>query len=59
MGRLGVPVIAEFTTPDPRTVVVLIIDGEGQGSVGETHVTPPGIGPDGVPRTAVVEAVIG
>lgn len=59
MGRLGVPVIAEFTTPDPRTVVVQIIDGEGQGSVVETHVTPPGIGPDGVPRTAVVEAVIG
>lgn len=59
MGRLGVPVIAEFTTPDPRTVVMQIIDGEGQGSVVETHVTPPGIGPDGVPRTAVVEAVIG
>lgn len=59
MGRLGVPVIAEFTTPDPRTVVMQIIDGEGQGSVVETHVTPLGIGPDGVPRTAVVEAVIG
>jgi Domain of unknown function (DUF5914) len=27
MGRPGVPVIAEFTTPDPRTVVMQIIDG--------------------------------
>jgi Domain of unknown function (DUF5914)/Rieske [2Fe-2S] domain len=30
IGRLGVPVIAEFTTPGPRTVVMRIIDGEGQ-----------------------------
>jgi hypothetical protein len=34
------PVIAEFTTLDPRTVVMQIMDGEGQGSVVETHVTP-------------------
>lgn len=58
IGRLGVPVIAEFTTPDPRTVVMRIIDGEGQGSVVETHATPVGPGRDGLPRTAVVEAVI-
>lgn len=58
LGRLGVPVIAEFTAPGPRTVVMRIIDGEGQGSVVETHATPLGLGPDGRPRTAVVEAVI-
>jgi len=58
MGRLGVPVIAEFTTPEPRTVVMHIVDGEGRGSVVETHVTPLGAGPDGRPRSAVVEAVI-
>ena len=58
IGRLGVPVIAEFTTPGPRTVVMRIVDGEGQGSVVETHATPLGAGRDGLPRTAVVEAVI-
>lgn len=58
IGRLGVPVIAEFTTPGPRTVVMRILEGEGQGSVVETHATPLGRGRDGLPRTAVVEAVI-
>ncbi len=58
IGRLGVPVIAEFTTPGPRTVSMRIVEGEGQGSVVETHATPLGVGPDGRPRTAVVEAVI-
>ncbi|MET7768304.1 DUF5914 domain-containing protein [Nocardia sp. NPDC005366] len=56
--RLGVPVEAEFTCPDPRTVVMRIISGEGAGSVVETHATPMGSGPDGRSRTAVVEAVI-
>jgi hypothetical protein len=58
MGRFGVPVIAEFTCPGPRIVVMRIIDGEGEGSVVETHGTPVGRGRDGLPRTAVVEAVI-
>jgi hypothetical protein len=58
MGRLGVPVVAEFTSPEPRTVVMRIVDGEGSGSVVETHATPLGPGPDGLPRTAVLEAVI-
>ncbi|MFN8033156.1 MAG: DUF5914 domain-containing protein [Mycobacterium sp.] len=58
MGRIGVPVIAEFTTPEPRTIVMRIVDGEGTGSVVETHATPIGPGPDGRPRTAVIEAVI-
>ncbi|MGV0851151.1 DUF5914 domain-containing protein [Mycolicibacterium phlei] len=58
IGRIGIPVIAEFTTPEPRTIVMRIVDGEGAGSVVETHATPLGPGPDGAPRTAVIEAVI-
>ncbi|SPM37714.1 methylesterase [Mycobacterium rhizamassiliense] len=58
MGRFGVPVIAEFTTPEARTVVMRIIEGEGTGSVVETHATPIGLGPDGRPRVAVIEATI-
>nr|WP_246462083.1 DUF5914 domain-containing protein [Nocardia transvalensis] len=56
--RLGVPVEAEFTCPDPRTIVMRIVSGEGVGSIVETHATPAGSGPDGRPRTTVVEAVI-
>ncbi|MFE9680427.1 DUF5914 domain-containing protein [Streptomyces sp. NPDC006285] len=57
-GRLVVPVRAVFTAPEPRTVVMHITEGEGRGSVVETHATP--LGPDdrGRPRTAVVEAVV-
>lgn len=58
MGRVGVPVIAEFTAPEPRTIVMHIVEGEGVGSVVETHATPIGIGHDGRPRTAVIEATI-
>src|SRR6201999_4201683 len=58
VGRLGVPVVAEFTSPEPRTVVMRIVDGEGAGSVVETHATPVGPGPDGLPRSAVIEAVV-
>jgi hypothetical protein len=57
-GRLGVPVIAEFISPERRTIVMRIVDGEGTGSVVETHATPLGPGPDGRPRTAVIEAVV-
>ena len=39
---LGVPVRAEFSCPGPRTVVMRITDGEGAGSVVETHATPRG-----------------
>ncbi|GAA3221678.1 DUF5914 domain-containing protein [Pseudonocardia petroleophila] len=56
--RLGVPVKAEFTCPDPRTITMEIVDGEGSGSVVETHATPLRPGPDGRPRTAVIEAVV-
>ncbi|MFG2386135.1 DUF5914 domain-containing protein [Streptomyces avermitilis] len=57
-GRLVVPVRAVFAAPEPRTVVMRIAEGEGRGSVVETHATP--LGPDdrGRPRTAVVEAVV-
>ncbi|UUY46126.1 Rieske (2Fe-2S) protein [Streptomyces yangpuensis] len=57
-GRLVVPVRAVFTAPGPRTVVMRITEGEGAGSVVETHATP--LGPDelGRPRTAVIEAVV-
>jgi len=58
LGGFGVPVIAEFTTPEPRTIVMRIVDGEGTGSVVETHATPMGPGQDGRPRTAVIEAVV-
>ncbi len=57
-GRLVVPVRAEFTAPEPRTVVMRITDGEGATSVVETHATPlTGAGGER-PRTAVVEAVV-
>lgn len=54
----GVPVRAEFACPDARTIVMTIVDGEGTGSVVETHATPLGYGPDGRPRTMMVEATI-
>ncbi|MGW9307469.1 DUF5914 domain-containing protein [Saccharomonospora azurea] len=56
--RFGVPVVAEFTCPEPRTVLMRIVSGEGEGSVVETHATPLGPGPDGRPRSAVIEAVV-
>ena len=54
----GVPVRAEFTCPDSRTIVMHITEGEGTGSVVETHATPLGLGPDDRPRTMVTEATI-
>ncbi|PRY02241.1 DUF5914 domain-containing protein [Allonocardiopsis opalescens] len=57
-GRLGVPVRAAFSCPEPRTVVMRIIEGEGEGSVVETHATPLGTDRGGVPRTAMIEATV-
>ncbi|MET9622335.1 DUF5914 domain-containing protein [Streptomyces sp. NPDC006464] len=57
-GRAVVPVRAAFSAPEPRTVVMRIVAGEGEGSVVETHATPltePGAAR---PRTAVIEAVV-
>jgi isorenieratene synthase len=52
-GRFGFPVTATFHSPEPRTIVMTIVDGEGAGSVVETHATPiePG-------RTRLVEATL-
>ncbi|MDT5233174.1 MAG: hypothetical protein QOE94_3659 [Mycobacterium sp.] len=50
------PVIAEFTSPGPRTIFMRIVDGEGSGSLVETHATPLGPDRDGRPRTAVLES---
>ncbi|WP_010468097.1 DUF5914 domain-containing protein [Streptomyces somaliensis] len=57
-GRLVVPVRAEFTAPGPRTVVMRITEGEGAGSVVETHATPLTAPGSPRPTTAVVEAVV-
>ncbi|MGV9290815.1 DUF5914 domain-containing protein [Streptomyces sp. NPDC003719] len=56
--RLVVPVRAEFTAPEPRTVVMHITEGEGRTSVVETHATPLTAAGADRPRTAVVEAVV-
>jgi nitrite reductase/ring-hydroxylating ferredoxin subunit len=58
VGRVGVPTVAEFTSPEARTIVMRILDGEGYGSVVETHATPIGLDSVGRARTAVIEAVI-
>ncbi len=52
-GPLVMEVDARFHCPDRRTIVMTITDGDGVGSVVETHATPLGGG-----RTAVVEATI-
>jgi isorenieratene synthase len=53
VGRLCAETDATFHSPEPRTIVMTIVEGEGKGSVVETHATPiePG-------RTAVVEATL-
>jgi isorenieratene synthase len=52
-GRLGMEVDARFHCPEPRTIVMTIVGGEGVGSVVETHATPiePG-------RSLVTEATL-
>jgi len=40
LGRLAVEVDARFHCPDPRTIVMTIVQGDGVGSVVETHATP-------------------
>ncbi len=52
-GPVGVEVDARFDCPDPRTIVMTILAGDGVGSLVETHATPVGPG-----RTAIIEAVI-
>jgi len=52
-GPLAVEVDAHFHCPDPRSIVMTIVGGDGLGSVVETHATPvrPGM-------TAVVELTL-
>jgi len=56
--RLGVPVRAEFACPDARTIVMTITEGEGAGSVVETHATPLGPDPTGRPVTMMTELTV-
>jgi len=53
VGRLGIEVDARFACPDRRTIAMTIVDGEGTGSVVETHATPLDDG-----RTAIIEATL-
>lgn len=39
-GRFAVEVDARFHCPEPRTIVMTIVEGDGAGSVVETHATP-------------------
>lgn len=56
--RLGVPVRAEFVCPDRRTIVMRIIEGEGIGSVVETHATPITAAGSTDPITVMTEVTI-
>ncbi|MET3807700.1 phenylpropionate dioxygenase-like ring-hydroxylating dioxygenase large terminal subunit [Nakamurella sp. UYEF19] len=59
LGRTwGVPVRAEFFCPDTRSIVMLIVEGEGARSVVETHATPVGVDEQGRPITIITEATI-
>lgn len=51
--RVAIEVDARFDCPDPRTIVMTIVAGDGQGSVVETHATPIADG-----RTAVIETTL-
>jgi isorenieratene synthase len=52
-GNVGMEVDARFHCPEPNTICMTIVAGEGVGSVVETHATPiePG-------RTAIIEATL-
>lgn len=56
--RVVVPVLVSFSCPEPRTVVMHILDGEGAGSVVETHAVPLAADDAGYPRTAVIEVTM-
>lgn len=53
LGPLAMEVDARFDCPDPRTIVMTILRGDGVGSVVETHATPIDEG-----RSAVIEATL-
>jgi len=52
-GPLAMEVDARFHCPDPRSIVMTIVRGDGLGSVVETHATPLAEG-----RTAIVELTL-
>jgi isorenieratene synthase len=52
-GPVCVEVDCTFHSPEPNTIVMTIVGGDGAGSVVETHASP--IGPS---RTAIVEATL-
>jgi len=52
-GRLVVETDAIFFSPQPRSIVMTIVEGEGKGSVVETHAAPIDEG-----RSAIVEATL-
>jgi hypothetical protein len=53
IGKLVVETDAIFFSPEPRSIVMTILQGEGKGSVVETHAAPIDEG-----RTAIVEATL-
>jgi hypothetical protein len=53
LGPVCVEVLASFHSPEPRTITMTILEGEGKGSVVETHATPITRG-----RTRVIEATL-
>lgn len=53
IGNLVVETDAVFHSPQPRSIVMTIIEGEGKGSVVETHAAPIDEG-----HTAIVEATL-
>jgi isorenieratene synthase len=53
IGRIVAETDATFHSPEPRSIVMTIVEGEGKGSVVETHATPVEPG-----RTMVVEATL-
>ena len=53
VGRVCVEVDATFHSPTRRSIIMTIVEGDGEGSVVETHATPIDAG-----RTRVLEATI-
>jgi phenylpropionate dioxygenase-like ring-hydroxylating dioxygenase large terminal subunit len=59
VGSKAVRVTARFETPEPHTIVMTIIAGEGTGSVVETHARPITTArPGKPPLTAVIETTL-
>lgn len=52
-GPVGIEVDARFDCPDPRTIVMTIVGGDGAGSVVETHACPVD-----EQHTAIIEATL-